>query len=299
MNTQELIEYLQAWGGRFGERLTELLESLEKRVQGLQRAFWREVLEVFRDLFKTDGKTLKGGAKDVSGALARLERLFNRFERDYISEELRLFAAELLEVGGLTVEYYEATDGQAKIRAIQKSIALLRAVIGIDERGALIPGGYLDRLGKTEAVRQTIRSYVVNSIVSGRSLQDFQNGFRDLIVGNRETEGALQRYWRQYAYDTYNKAHEVVNTSMADELELQYFIYQGSLIETSRDFCVKRAGKVFSREQALTWKNDPDLIEPKTKDTYNPFIERGRYNCRHWLNWISDELAAELTKNNG
>lgn len=296
MNVDQLLAYLSEWGSRFDSRLSELIESLEKRVQGLQRALWREILEAFGELFGTDGKRLARGTKNVSASLAKLERLLDRFEGVQIAEELRLFAAELIEVGGLTVEYYEATDGRAKARAIEKSLNLLRAVIGIDGAGALIAGGYLDRLGKTEAARELLRSYVVNSIVSGRSLFDFRNGFRELIVGNPDTEGALQRYWRQYAYDTYNKAHEVVNVSMADELNMSHFIYQGSIIPTSRQFCRKRAGKVFTRAQADTWKNDPDLIDPKTKDTYNPLIERGRYNCRHWINWISEDLAAELKK---
>lgn len=296
MNVDQLLAYLSEWGSRFDSRLSELIESLEKRVQGLQRALWREILEAFGELFGTDGKRLARGTKNVSASLAKLERLLDRFEGVQIAGELRLFAAELIEVGGLTVEYYEATDGRAKARAIEKSLNLLRAVIGIDGAGALIAGGYLDRLGKTEAARELLRSYVVNSIVSGRSLFDFRNGFRELIVGNPDTEGALQRYWRQYAYDTYNKAHEVVNVSMADELNMSHFIYQGSIIPTSRQFCRKRAGKVFTRAQADTWKNDPDLIDPKTKDTYNPLIERGRYNCRHWINWISEDLAAELKK---
>lgn len=297
MNTEELLAYLKQWGIRFDNRLSELLESLETRVQGLQRAFWQTVLEAFSELFGTDGKRLARDRKNVSSSLAKLERLFDRFERDKIADELKLFAAELLEVGGLTVEYYEATGAGAKARAIQKSLDLLRTVIGIDSNGVLIAGGYLDRLGKTEAVRQVLREYVVNSIVSGRSLTDFKAGFRDLVVGNADTEGGLQRYWRQYAYDTYNKAHEVINVSMADELNMNSFIYQGSIIPTSRQFCRKRAGKVFTRAQAQTWKNDPDLIDQKTKDTYNPLIERGRYNCRHWLNWISDDLAKQLMKN--
>lgn len=294
MNLDELLAYVAEWGTRFETRLSELLDSLEKRVQGLQRSLWREILEAFEQLFQTDGGSLKKGAKSAASALAKLERLLDKFEGAQIDAELKLFAAELLEVGGLTVEYYERIDARAKVRAINKSLDLLRVAIGVEQGGALIAGGYLDRLGKTEAVRLALREYVVNSIVTGRKLTDFKNGFRDLVVGNPDTDGALQRYWGQYAYDAYNQAHEVVNTSMADELGMKYFVYQGSIIPTSRAFCVKRAGKVFNRAEALRWKDDPDLIDKKTKDQYNPFIDRGRYNCRHWLTWITDEMAAQL-----
>ena len=36
------------------------------------------------------------------------------------------------------------------------------------------------------------------------------------------------------------------------------------------------------------------VIDKKTKDAYNPIIERGRYNCRHFINWITKELAEQL-----
>lgn len=293
MTVEDILKYIEQWGKRFETRLSELLESLDTRVQGMQRSLARRFLESALEMFDFEEGKLKKTPKNVA-AVRKLERLFDKFEKDIIHDELALFAAELLEVGGLTVEYYEATTPAAKAAAIRNSMNLLRAVIGIEENGALVEDGFLHRLGKTQEVRDRLRQYIVQSIVTKRSVRDFQTGLRDLVEGKPDVDGALQKHWRQYAYDTYNQAHEVVNTSMADELELQYFIYQGSIIATTRDFCRKKAGKVFSRQEALKWKNDPDLIDKKTKDSYNPFIERGRYNCRHWLNWISDDLAMQL-----
>lgn len=293
MTIEEIIKYIAQWAKRFESRLSELLQSLDTRVQGMQRSLTRRFLEAVLEMFDFEGGKLKKTTKNIA-ALRKLERLFDRFERDIIRDELALFAAELLEIGGLTVEYYEATSPAAKAASIKNSLELLRSVMGITADGGLVEGGYLDRLGKTVQVRETIRQYVVQSIVSKRSLTDFQRGLRDLVEGKPGIDGALQAYWRQYAYDTYNQAHEVVNVSMADELELQHFIYQGSIIPTSREFCRKKAGKVFTRQEALKWKSDPDLIDKKTAASYNPFIERGRYNCRHFLNWISEELAVQI-----
>jgi hypothetical protein len=36
------------------------------------------------------------------------------------------------------------------------------------------------------------------------------------------------------------------------------------------------------------------LIDKAHLSTYNPLIDRGRHNCRHFLMWISDEMANEL-----
>ncbi len=291
----ELLEYIKRWAADFERELETLLAGLEKRVKRLERGLWREIQENILSLFNFDGQNLDKTTANIYASLPRLEALMNRVERQEIAAELRLFAEELLKVGGLTAEYYQNTAGaEATAAAIRNSLNLLQASLGITPDGGLVAGGYLDRLGKTEGARAVLREYVVQSIVTGKDLASFQAGFRQLVMGGAQTDGALRVWWRQYAYDSYNQAQEVVNSNMAEELKLNYFIYQGSIIPTSRQFCRKRAGKVFSKKEALTWKNDPDLIDQKTKATYNPFIERGRYNCRHFLNWISDELAFEL-----
>ncbi len=104
----------------------------------------------------------------------------------------------------------------------------------------------------------------------------------------------LQRYLRQYAYDSFNNVFEAGNNLAAQALGLEYFIYEGTVIDTTRPFCAKKAGKVFSTEEAKEWVNDADLIDKKTRGSYRPLIERGRYNCRHQIRYISDTLAFTL-----
>ena len=121
---------------------------------------------------------------------------------------------------------------------------------------------------------------------------------QEIVVGTQVRDGALEKYYKQFAYDTFNQTDAAINKHYADSLDLKWFIYQGSLIDTSRPFCVKRAGKVFNTEETDKWKCDPDLIgKPKGKkcdDSYNPLIERGRYNCRHTLRYITEDLACEM-----
>jgi len=63
----------------------------------------------------------------------------------------------------------------------------------------------------------------------------------------------------------------------ADELGLTSFIYYGSIIRDSRDFCVEHANKVFTEEEARAlWQSDW-----QGKSGSDPFLDRGGYNCRH------------------
>jgi len=77
----------------------------------------------------------------------------------------------------------------------------------------------------------------------------------------------------------------------ADEVGLTSYLYYGSLMKDSRDFCIKHAGKVYNEEEInQIWANDTG----QGRDQGSPFIVRGGYNCRHsWQpvdpSWIDEK----------
>ena len=77
----------------------------------------------------------------------------------------------------------------------------------------------------------------------------------------------------------------------ADELGLGSYLYYGSIIKDSRDFCRKHTGKVYTEEQInQIWANDT----AQGRDQGSPFLVRGGYNCRHsWQpidpSWVDEE----------
>jgi hypothetical protein len=77
----------------------------------------------------------------------------------------------------------------------------------------------------------------------------------------------------------------------ADALGLNSYLYYGSIIKDSRDFCRLHAGKVYNEEQInQIWSNDTG----QGRDQGSPFIVRGGYNCRHsWQpidpSWVDEE----------
>jgi hypothetical protein len=77
----------------------------------------------------------------------------------------------------------------------------------------------------------------------------------------------------------------------ADALGLNSYLYYGSIIKDSRDFCRLHAGKVYTEEQInQIWSNDTG----QGRDQGSPFIVRGGYNCRHsWQpidpSWVDEK----------
>ena len=180
----------------------------------------------------------------------------------------------------------------------------------------------------------TLAGEVYQSTLVGRSFNDMVQTIREKINGiyqfsdnkkaqqlveyiannpdGAEVETAIdelkQVYGRTTAGDSFVKYASLLVTDSimgfdgqlakfrADELGLSSYLYYGSIIKDSRDFCRKHAGKVYTEEQIRQiWANDTG----QGRDQGSPFIVRGGYNCRHsWQpidpSWVDEEGNSTL-----
>lgn len=287
----------------FAKKIKELLDAekrTSKAVKKLQQELFNLIASEYTPLFKLgkDGRVLNN--KFNAALLAKIDDIFDSLGSAMTKDVLSVFVNGLFGSIVTSAEYYEALGLGEKVAKSALSVkSVLETKLGIKPSGALKKDGYIYKLGRTESVRQRLKTYVLTSLTGDVAFTDFQLGFRNLVIGNRRvkslpTTGVLERYFDQFAYDAFNQVDASANIQFAEELSLTHFQYTGSLIATSRRFCEKRAGKVFTVAETANWKNDPDLIDKKTKDSYSPLVERGRYRCRHFLKFITFELYNEL-----
>ncbi len=291
----QLLKDIAEWIARFESDFEELTKSLEKQLRLAEANLLRRVLADILPLLKIEDGLIKNTAANMARA-NMIERVFLEVESDDIQAIVKRYSEALLDITGMNAEYYILTGSDAeKVSAIAKSSELIRTVVGLDKNGNLLNNGYLYRLAKGEAVREQLRQYLLTSIASRQNVNAFQKGLKSLISGTKEIDGAIVGYWRRYDFDQFAQVREIDNLHFAEELGLKWFVYQGGVIPTSRDFCKKKNGRVYSDQEAIRdWPKDPDLIDKKTVAQYRPLIDRGRYNCRHFLMWISEERANEL-----
>jgi hypothetical protein len=276
--------------------ITSKLKTLDKDVRRMQSNLLEMIMSDYAGKFdvKPDG-TLKVTQKNMRLA-TEIEALMDRFNTLFQQSKLKRMANDMLKITDYSKDYYAGMGySNELLESIDQGMGYISQSIGITDKGNIIKGSYLDSLSQNAEVRKELKEYVINSVASGKGYNDYLKGFKELVVGNQQTAGALQKYYSQFAYDSFNQVDASVNKHYADELQLEYFIYAGGIIDTTRPFCRKRAGKVFSVEETKKWKCDPDLIgKPKgvkCDDGYNALIERGRYRCRHSIRYISEEMA--------
>ena len=211
-------------------------------------------------------------------------------------------------------KYYKAlfTDLPKRFdKVIAEANKLINLKIGL-EGDKVFKGGYLDSYFNSSNVGTELKQITSQAVTSNMNLKDYVKILKNKITGTPEYTGSLERQFNMYAYDLYQQYDAAYNLTVGNEFGFTYFIYQGGLIADSRDFCAAHNNKVYSKEEAQSWKDwtpsigeYPPGYEVKQKDIYSvpsylsmpgydPLINRGGYHCRHSLGWINEDMAKRL-----
>ena len=275
------------------------LDWLSKKVDRSQQILFNNLSGGYTGEFAVDelGK-LKPTTKNMRRAI-KLDRFFDTLDEETLRKVNTQYGQDMLKLTPLNERYYNTLIPDAKdaIVSISEKVGFIEAAIGIKD-GEILKGGYLDTITKMSEVRQEIKNYVVKSVANKKGFSEYLRGMKELVVGTTTRDGLMERYYKQFAYDTFNQTDAAINKHYADSLQLTWFVYSGSTITTSRAFCIKRSQKVFNTKETEKWKCDSTLIgKPKNvkcDSRYNALIERGRWNCRHTIRYITSEMACDL-----
>jgi len=160
--------------------------------------------------------------------------------------------------------------------------------------GTLIKGGYLDDISTNTNVAQQVGAELNRALGNRTGLRDFRKQFADLFTSDINGLGLTDRHFYRATFDIFQQYDRAIAKEYADQLELNYAIYSGTIKNTTRSFCSERVNKVFTRAEIERWREEDFDGKPSR---YNPSTDLGGYNCRHSLDWISDELAARFGRN--
>ena len=129
------------------------------------------------------------------------------------------------------------------------------------------------------------------NVNTGGMFSGFLQQVKDFIVGSPDIEGRAMRYTRVYLRDILFQYSRSYQESVTNDLGLDWYLYAGGLIDTSREFCIERAGKFFHRSEIekwadLTWKGK---IAGTTSSSIFVFV--GGHACAHSLIPVSNIIV--------
>lgn len=288
-------------------------DKLEKSVIRLQEKLLNDLLsEIIPSL---DVKN--GIIQDTNHNYRVLSSLDSIYKKFTIASNVIITSQVVKTVSGitsLTSDYFKVVlSDNLSVRfdkIVEATINKMNLRIGL-QGGNSVSGGFLETIIKDNSTASTIKNFVSKSVTGQIDNKDFIKGLTNLVTGD-EGPGALEKQYKRYAYDLYQQYDRAYNGSLASEFGMNYFLYQGGLIDDSRDFCAAHNNKVWHRDESADWdtwtpskgeypagyvikaKNQYDIPSYLDYPGYQPLIDAGGYNCRHSISWISDELAFDL-----
>lgn len=169
--------------------------------------------------------------------------------------------------------------------------------LGLLPDGTPKPNGFVDKFINDKQMLKDIKRQSMQAMTKGKSFQDFRVQLKNTIQGEEAGKGTVHQYYRNYAYDTYQKVDRLAGTVFAKELELRYFYWQGGLIKTSRAICEKCNGMIIDSYEFKNFTYERlkekyrEGIPDGTSDTWDPMNDLGGYGCHHSIDWIADSIA--------
>lgn len=293
-----LTEQLAKARAEFIDSRQENLSAVGKRLQEL-------LLEAIIKKLVDNLQTSKGKITDRTRNInlsAAIEKIFKAFSENEYKNFATQFASDIQTISALNIQYFGSIS-QENQRAFQQTADTvantMEARLGLKPNGELIPNGFLDSFIGDTTLKTDIRSTVYNAVTRQVSISDLSALLRTKLLGTIDFRGPIVSKFNQFIFDTYQQHDRATSKTFAQKLDLTYLLYAGGLIDTSRAFCEKRNGKVFTIDETKTWVDDPDL--PKTKEErssgiilYDPLIDCGRFRCRHHVNYLPEILAIKL-----
>ena len=272
--------------------ITFLNANLEKQIQESQQGLLKKFLAGFGDLLQTDetGRVLNNAFN--RNLLLSVDKVF----ADYGKQHNVLILAALMQgvnqLMNFNADYYGKFEGETKLLPIRKKVVQnMRGWLGINENDTAQENGYLSTLIKSDAVKNQIKDFALKSVMGQAGWQDTKKNLEKLIAGDKDNLGALQKYHRNFSYDLLSQVDRATGKTYADDLKFEFAIYEGGLIETSREFCKKHNGNVYHISEIQ--KFNPQVAK---QPNYNPVTDLGGYGCRHHLNWIPTAMAKAMGK---
>jgi len=268
--------------------------------------------DVISELDVVDG-VIQDTAKNYR-LIASLDKVFNAFSVEQAKTLLPELSSSISAISEMSNKYFLTIGTESILKRLDKVTEGAKELTDMRfglKGGKFVRGGILEDLftqfGGTE-----VKQIMSKAVSGGMGKREFIRQMRDFVVGSEKRPGISERKWKQFAFDVYQQYDASYNKKMAEEFDLKYFVYQGGLIEDSRDFCAAHNNKVWTTKEAEGWKTwtpskgeYPSGYEVKAKDLYkvpsymdypgyDPLVDRGGYNCRHAIGYISEGLAFKL-----
>lgn len=265
------------------------VSAYSKNIPGIQRNILAEVEELVNSLdYDRDRiKNTVANIRVIGKIQARLKKII--FNAGY-KEDVQQFIKAFSEVTTLQNQYIRTVISDFKVSPYLREIRTQSIQSTIQS---------LTEAGMIANIIDPIQTVLRNNITTGGSRRQLIQQARDLIINNKAGKGILDRYTKQVATDAIHQYNRNYIQAATQGQTSGWYLYSGSLITTSRCFCIAMREKKYFHEieiPAILRGDFPEFKEHKCMiydrtglpegmiagtNTANFLVNLGGYYCAH------------------
>lgn len=293
--------------------LQKVIDTLDKAAEGFdkianseQRKIYGEVLVLAKDL-ETDAT---GKVKQSIANLKRLTLIKAKLAELSKNKEWVAGLSAFSDYFGILQKEQNAYYSQHFPSAMQSETAkkkneMLRQLAVQNTMDALMGDGLKAN------VTDKLNDILLRAVTSGARFGDLQEELRAYLLGKDGGQGAFARYATTYATTALSQFTGQVNKLATDDLDTDWFVYEGSNIETTREFCEHLTAKRFIHKSEI-----PTILKGRIDDYQCAIYEKtglpygmiegttpenfqcncGGWNCRHQLIPVADAMVPKALR---
>jgi hypothetical protein len=248
--------------------LQGLISTHQSRSIRAIRNIERDVMDLLSDA-KTKGGLLLSEQVNAQFAVRTQTALTEIFAREYRDGFIRPSLTGYNEAAQGISAYYKTLD-----------LPIVFTDVDIEVIRALKAGSFTQYEVLAARFQQELADQIYKTTLAGGRFADLVDGVRNSLVGIEDMRGVpMAVHSGQLVHDSLMSFDATLNQKKADDLEIENFLYFGSTVKGTRDFCRAYAGETRTREE---WNNigSGDWQGKREGDF---FINRGGYQCGHQL----------------
>lgn len=278
--------------------IQKAVDKFNNAIPGIQENIYSDMEGIVKDL-DLKGNSIASSVKNIK-TIGALKNKINKvvLSNDY-KNALKEYIQSFSLITKLNKEYFTELVGEngsdAVLKAIRES-SIQSAVQSLTESGI------------TANVTEQIQNILKTNITSGGNYNDLLKQLRDGILTNDKGTGYLERYTKQITTDSLNQYNRQYAQTVTSDLGFKWFMFSGSLLETSRDWCEAMKAKKYIhisefKEIAKGIIDGVKVpINAKTKlwfgavlgtNEFNLQTYCGGYSCGHQLSPVSEALVPD------
>jgi hypothetical protein len=145
--------------------------------------------------------------------------------------------------------------------------------------------------GFVAQVKIPLNGILNQNVNTGGSFSGMLDQLRIFIKGNDEVEGRLLSYSNNIIKDALFQYARSFQQSVVSDLKLKWYLYAGGLIDTSRPFCIQRAGKYFTEDEIKSWADLQWAGKNPLTTESSIFVLVAGFSCNHQLIAVHESIV--------